>query len=66
MLDAARSAAQGPREGPRGEQVRVSEEAEEEEGVAPARVEHHPADDPQLGHDQHEREGSEGHAGIHI
>ena len=65
MLDAARSAAQGPREGPRGEQVRVPEEAEEEEGVAPARVEHH-QDNPQLGHAQHEREGSEGHAGIHI
>ena len=28
--------------------------------------EHHPADDPQLGHSQREREGSEGHAGIHI
>ena len=64
MLDAARSAAQ-PREGSRGEQVRVPEEAEEEEGVAPARVEHH-QDDPQLGHAQHKRQGSEGHAGIHI
>ena len=66
MLDAARPAPQGQGEGPRGEQVRVPEEAEKEEGVAPARVEHHPADDPQLGHAQHERERSEGHAGIHI
>ena len=31
--------------------------------TAPARVEHHP-DDPHLGHAQHKRQGSEGHAGI--
>ena len=50
LLDAIRSAAQGPTEGQgQGEQVRVQEEGQEVEGVAPARVVHHLVDDPQLG-----------------
>ena len=34
--------------------------------ATPAQVEHHQVDDPQPGHDQHERQESEGHAGTHI